>query len=72
MFIELTAAGPAVCNKFSLNKNYITYFSRYPFSEPPSNYKDCKSIVEVLGGTEGTQLYHVKETYEELKEILSA
>lgn len=72
-FIELTQAYKrAYSEKFSLNINNILYFSAFQFSIGNDNYKNCSSIIETLGGADGSQLYYVQETYEQIKELLNA
>ena len=54
-FIELTQSYKrAHSEKFSLNINTILYFSSFQSSIANDNYKNCNSIVETLGGSEGS------------------
>lgn len=68
MFIELTSAYKnAPAEKFSLRISAILYFSAYTLNRDKNNYPNCNAIIETLGSSEGSQLYHVQETYDWLK-----
>ena len=72
-FIELTQSYKrGYSKKFSLNIQSILYFSSYPFTVANDNYENCNSVVETLGGGEGSQMYYVQETYDQIKELLNA
>lgn len=71
-FIELTNSYKrSYSKKFSLNINNILYFSSYVLTTKNDNYNECNSIVETLGGSEGSQIYYVEETYDQLKGMLN-
>lgn len=75
MFIEFTNAynNQMLKNrKFCLNKEHILYFAECLFLSNNTNYENCNSYIETFGSSEGSQLYYVQETYDEIKEKLNA
>ena len=66
--IELTSGYTSSPNpKFLINPRHIIYVSPSSLQNP--SYSGVNSYIEYFGGTENQQVY-VKETYEEIKELL--